>query len=80
MGTKEGTCDEHQVLYVNNELLSPTPETNITLYVNQDLNKNLERKKNQRSLNHEGQIKQIMGKGIHNPRQRKERGLFWWKF
>ena len=34
MGTKEGTCDEHQVLYSVVELLYCTPETNTTQYVN----------------------------------------------
>ena len=34
MGIKEGTCDEHQVLYVSDESLNSTTETNITLYVN----------------------------------------------
>ena len=35
MGIKEGICfDEHWVLYVNDESLDSTPETNITLYVN----------------------------------------------
>ena len=35
MGTKEGTCqDEHWVLYVSDESLGSTPETNTTLYVN----------------------------------------------
>ena len=35
MGIKEGTCyDEHWVLYVSDESLSSTPETNIALYVN----------------------------------------------
>ena len=34
-GMKEGTCDEHWVLYVNDELLNSTPETNITLYVHE---------------------------------------------
>ena len=34
MGTKEGTCDEHWVLYVSDESLNSTPETNIALYVN----------------------------------------------
>ena len=34
MGIKEGTCDEHWVLYVSDESLNSTPETNITLYVN----------------------------------------------
>ena len=34
MGIKEGTCcDEHLVLYVSNESLNSTLETNITLYV-----------------------------------------------
>ena len=31
---KEGTCDEHWVLYVSDESLNSTPKTNITLYVN----------------------------------------------
>ena len=44
MGIKEGTCDEHLVLYVNVESLNSTPETNITLYVDQILNKNLTNK------------------------------------
>ena len=34
MGTKEGTCDEHWVLYVSDESLNSTPETMIALYVN----------------------------------------------
>ena len=34
MVVKEGTCDEHWVLYVSDESLNCTPETNITLYVN----------------------------------------------
>ena len=35
MGTKEGTCCvEPWVLYVGDESLNSTPETNITLYVN----------------------------------------------
>ena len=35
MGIKEGTCyDEHWVLYVRDESLNSTPETNFTLYVN----------------------------------------------
>ena len=33
-GYKEDTCDEHWVLYVSDELLNSTPETNIILYVN----------------------------------------------
>ena len=46
MGMKEGTSwDEHWVLYVRDESLNSTPETNFTLYVNQNLNKNLEEKK-----------------------------------
>ena len=32
MGTKEGTgCDEYWVLYVSDESLNSTPETNTTL-------------------------------------------------
>ena len=35
MGIKEGTCcDEHWVLYVSDESLNSTPETNIVLNVN----------------------------------------------
>ena len=30
----EGTWDEHWVLYVSDEALNSTPETNIALYVN----------------------------------------------
>jgi len=34
MGIKEGTCcDEHWVLYVSDESLNSTPETNTTLYL-----------------------------------------------
>lgn len=40
MGIKEDTCcDKHQVLYVSDELLSSTPETNNTLLTNLNLNK-----------------------------------------
>ena len=36
MGIKEGTFDdEQQVLYVSYESLNSTPETDITLYVNE---------------------------------------------
>ena len=34
VGIKEGTCAEHQVLYVSDESLHSTPETNTALYVN----------------------------------------------
>ena len=35
MGIKEGTyCEGHWVLWVSDESLNSTPETNITLYVN----------------------------------------------
>ena len=34
MDIKKGTCDEHWVLYVSDELLNSIPETNITLCVN----------------------------------------------
>ena len=33
MGIKEGTCDEHCVLYVSDESLNSTPETNVALDV-----------------------------------------------
>ena len=35
MGVKEGTSDKPWVLYVNDESLNSTPETNIALYVNE---------------------------------------------
>ena len=36
IGIKEGTCyDEHWALYVSDESLNSTPETNITLYINE---------------------------------------------
>ena len=44
MEIKDYTCDEHWVLYVSVESLYSTPETNI-LYVNRNLNKNLEKTK-----------------------------------
>ena len=31
---QEGTCDEHQVLYVSDKSLNSIPETNIALCVN----------------------------------------------
>ena len=37
MGIKEGTCGEHWVLYVRDESLNSTLETNIALYVNENL-------------------------------------------
>ena len=46
MGIKEGTWNEHRMLYGSIKLLYCIPETNITLYVNWNLNKNLEEKKN----------------------------------
>ena len=33
-GIKEGTSDEHWVLYVSDESLNPIPQINVTLYVN----------------------------------------------
>ena len=30
-GIREGTCDEHRVMYVSDESLNSTPEINITL-------------------------------------------------
>ena len=45
MGIKDGTCDEHQELYVGDGSLNSTPETNFIRYVNQYLNKNLKLKK-----------------------------------
>ena len=33
MGIKGGTCDEHWVLYVSDESLNSTPETNTALHV-----------------------------------------------
>ena len=37
MGTKDGTCDEHWALYLRDESLNSTPETQITLHVNWNL-------------------------------------------
>ena len=34
MGIKEGTWNEHWVLYVSDESLNSTPETDIALYAN----------------------------------------------
>ena len=34
MGIKEGTCDEHWVMYGHVESLNCMPEINITQYVN----------------------------------------------
>ena len=45
IGIKEGTCDEHLALYVTDESLNSTPETNYTLLTNWNLNKNLKLKK-----------------------------------
>lgn len=49
MGIKEGTCcDQHWVLYVSDESLNSTPETNTVWYANNlNLNKNLGEKKPQ---------------------------------
>lgn len=42
MGIKEGTSlDEHQVMCLSAEPLKYTPETDITLYANWNLNKNI---------------------------------------
>ena len=47
MGIKEGICcDEYQILYESDESRNSTPETNITLFVNQNLNKKLKQKVN----------------------------------
>ena len=44
MSIKEDTCDGHWVLYVSDESLKSTPETNIAQYVNQlNLNKKIKR-------------------------------------
>lgn len=42
VGFKEGTCYKHWVLYVS--VLVSIPETNIVIYVNQNLNKVLKEK------------------------------------
>lgn len=46
MGIKEGTCDEHGVFFLSVESLNSTPDANITLYVNWNLNENLGEKRN----------------------------------
>ena len=35
MEIKEGTWDEHWLLHISDESLNSTPETNITLHVNE---------------------------------------------
>ena len=38
VGIKDGTCcDEHRVLYVSDESLNSTPETNFTIFVDVSL-------------------------------------------
>lgn len=32
MGIKEGSCDEHWLLYISDKPLNSAPETNIALY------------------------------------------------
>lgn len=46
MGREEGICDARWVLYVTDESLNSAPETNMTLYVNWNVNKNLKHKQN----------------------------------
>ena len=47
MGIKEGaSCDEHWVLYVSDKSPNCTSETNVTLYVDWNLNKNVKQTKN----------------------------------
>lgn len=38
-GVKEGTDDEHRMVYGSDESLNSTPKTSITLYINWNLNK-----------------------------------------
>lgn len=52
---------EHQVLYINIESLKSIPETNITLHINWNLNKNLIRNKTKH--NHKSGHVPIGGKG-----------------
>jgi len=66
MGIKECTCDEHQVMYGSVESLYYTPETNITLYVNWNLNKNVKRRK-------EGGRKERRNKGRKRNKARKKK-------
>ena len=40
---RAGTCGEPGALHVNDESPNCTPQTNITLYVNRNLNKNLKK-------------------------------------
>lgn len=44
MGREQGTCDAFCVLYVTDESLNSASETNMTLYVNWNVNKNLKHK------------------------------------
>ena len=52
MGIKEGTLDEPWVLYESDKSLNPSAETNITLYVNWNLNKNLKKEKEKKKKLH----------------------------
>ena len=36
MGIKEGTCDEHWELYVNDESMNSTPETDHCMFTNKN--------------------------------------------
>ena len=44
MGIEEDTWDEHWMLYVSDESLNSTLEANVTIYINQNLNKHLKNK------------------------------------
>ena len=47
MGIEEGSYDEHWVLYISDESLNSTPETNIALYGNWlEFKENIEKGKN----------------------------------
>lgn len=51
MGIKNGTChEEHQVLYVSDEPLNYTPETNTELYVDQNFNERERERKKRKKL------------------------------
>ena len=54
MGIKEGTCrDEHWMLYVSDESLNSTPETNIALYVNYlEFKQKFKKEKDKFNINH----------------------------
>ena len=74
MGIKEGTCcDENWVLYVSDESLNSTSETNTILYVTVNLNKILERKKRKEKKHLHMHVHSII---VHNSQVVKTAQIF----